>query len=737
MPDSRLSGFYKLSVAERIDALEEHGWLTRSQASTLRAGRQVLAARSADAMSENVLGVFGLPYSVVPNFRLNGVDRLVPMAVEEPSVVAALSKAAGLARASGGFQADCEKSLLAGQVHVVGMPDADQAAAALRDSRDALITAANSVHPRMVERGGGVLDLEIRQLALPGGAALLVLHVLVDTRDAMGANLVNSICEALAGEVAELTAGRVALRILSNLADSSLVRASVRYPLDALATGGFTAVQVRDAIVLANDIARVDPYRAATHNKGIMNGIDPLAIATGNDWRAIEASAHAYAARDGAYRALTDWRCSDEGDLLGNIVLPLKVGTVGGTLAANPAVELSLALAGITSAGELAQMMAAVGLAQNFAALRALATVGIQHGHMRQHARSLASAAGASGGEIETVADLLVGSGDVKAWKAAELVAARQAQDSMDGAATAASKVILFGEHAVVYDKHALAVALPGAVRALAVESTEGNSIRCPDWETTQGVNAKTETALSQMRQCIQQELGVGQRQFSITIRTRLPGGKGLGLSAAVAVAVTRAIADAAELEIDDERVNAIAFECEKLSHGTPSGVDNTIACFASPILYRRAGTPVLTPLELREPPPLVVAIGHQTGETRRMVDGVRQRREEVPQPFDDIFRQIDALAVAGAEQLQAADYDKLGASMNLCHGLLNALGVSTPELEFMVQLARDAGARGAKLTGAGGGGAIVALCPGRKNKVVEAFRAAGFDAFDCTDYRA
>ncbi|MEK6216017.1 MAG: hydroxymethylglutaryl-CoA reductase, degradative, partial [Boseongicola sp.] len=376
MSNSRVSGLYKLSVSERIDKLENLGWLASDAARDLRAGRQVISAIAADKIIENVIGVFGLPLAIAPNFIVNEREYIVPLVVEEPSIVAALSSAAALARVTGGFSATLSESLLAGQIHIVGVADVDAAISLLRDAVGELVSAANDVHPRLLARGGGVRDIEFRALRLEDGSPLIATHVLVDTCDAMGANLTNTICESIAPRVAEICGGDIALRILSNLADRSVCRATVRYTADDLVNDSMTGEAVRDRIVLASDIAMVDPHRAVTHNKGVMNGIDALAIATGNDWRAIEAGAHAFAVRNGEYSSLTRWSVADNGDLDGQIAVPLKPGIVGGTLSSNPAAALGLAIASVTSAAELAKLMAAVGLAQNFAALRALATKG-------------------------------------------------------------------------------------------------------------------------------------------------------------------------------------------------------------------------------------------------------------------------------------------------------------------------------------------------------------------------
>jgi len=702
MTDSRIRGLYKLPVADRIARLEELGWLTPGDAGALNGGHQVLSIGAADRMIENVIGVFGLPLAVAPNFLVNGRDCVVPLVVEEPSIVAGLSGAAALARASGGFDVDSSGSLLAGQVHVTGIDDVDHAIATLEQSKDGLINAANAVHPRLVARGGGVRDIEFRLLELPRGDTAIAVHILVDTCDAMGANLVNTVCEALAPEIAAACSGEVALRILSNLADRSLYTARARFALPG---------EERDAIILANDIALADPYRAATHNKGVMNGVDAVAIATGNDWRAIEAGVHAFAAGTGQYRSLTNWSIADDGQLLGEITLPLKVGTVGGTLASNPAAALGLALTGAQSADELAGIMAATGLAQNFAALRALATSGIQAGHMKLHARSVAAAAGAGDDQFDAVVEKLVASGEIKDWKAREILADLQGADAAEPQGSAAGKVILLGEHGVVYGRHALALPIPDAVGVVLTEAPS-LSHDLPD--------AFVDRLLA--------ELGVTQTSWRIDIQSRLPFGKGLGSSAAVAVAIARAFDATLGLALDDERINAIAFECEKLAHGTPSGVDNTLATYARPMLFRNDGGLHFQFLEPAEAPPVVVAWGEETGSTKEMVGGVRDRYSAAPERFDAIFDQMDGLSREGARLLRDGDWRGLGTLMNLCQGLLNAIGVSTPELERMIAMARQNGAAGAKLTGAGGGGSIVALCPGRVAEVADALRRCGYN---------
>ena len=702
MTDSRISGLYRLSIPERIARLEEQGWLSSADAARLRDGRHVLAATAADHMIENVVGIFGLPFAIAPNFIVNDREHVVPLVVEEPSIVAGLSGAAAMARPTGGFEVESHSQLLVGQVHLVDVQDADNAIAAIGAARPELLDAANAVHPRLLERGGGVRDIEVRLFALPDGRPLIAVHVLVDTCDAMGANLVNSICEAVAPEIAALCDGQVALRILSNLADRSMFTARVRYALPA---------DVRDAIITANDIALVDPYRAATHNKGIMNGIDAVAIATGNDWRAVEAGAHAYAAASGRYQSLTRWHAAENGDLVGEIKLPLKVGTVGGTLANNPAARLGLALAGADNARELAELMAAVGLAQNFAALRALATHGIQAGHMQLHARSVAASAGAPDSLLDTVVEQLVESGEIKDWKAREILASLQRVDADAPTASAAGKVILLGEHAVVYGRHALALPIPGAVD-VSIVAAKTLSHTLPDAFVA----------------CLLNEMGVAGADVRIIVNSRLPFGKGLGSSAAIAVAIARAFDAYLDLGLDDQRVNEIAFASEKLAHGTPSGIDNTLSTYAQPMLFRRDDGLQIDALDVPSLPPLLVAWGDETGRTSEVVAAVRARREKAKAHYDAVFDHMDRLSLEGAAALQAGDWHKLGAAMNVCHGLLNAIGVATPNLEYMVNLARQSGALGAKLTGAGGGGSIVALCPGSIDEVEGTLRQAGFE---------
>ncbi len=422
---SRLPGFYKLGLAERVAVVGDWAELDDEERAIL-AGRG-LQPGQADLMIENVVGTYALPLGIAANFLVNGRDYLIPMAVEEPSVLAAISHAAKLIRAGGGFQAESTDPVMIGQMQVLDVPDLEAARQAILAHRAELMALADSYSDSIVRYGGGARDIEARPFANTPVGPMLVVHLLFDTRDAMGANTINTAVEAIASRVAELTGGRVVLRILSNLADRRTTTARGIIPADALTQTDLPGKTVARLIAEANAFAIVDPYRAATHNKGIMNGIDALCIATGNDWRAIEAGAHSFAAHHsrnpGSYSALTDWHVNENGDLYGEITLPLAVGTVGGATKVHPTARVAMKILGVQSARELAEVMASVGLAQNLAAIRALATHGIQRGHMRLHARQIALAAGAAEGQVQAIADQLVAEGNIRVERARELIA--------------------------------------------------------------------------------------------------------------------------------------------------------------------------------------------------------------------------------------------------------------------------------------------------------------------------
>ncbi len=419
---SRIPGFYKLSVAERRARIAAAAGLTAAQLTALDAS--ALSLDAADGMIENVIGEYALPFAVALNFVIDNQSRFVPMAVEEASVVAAASNAAKMASVTGGFTSQCSAPIMVGQVQLLDIVDVDRARDAILAQKSELMALAASIVPRLVERGGGPRDLTVRELSRPpmpdGG--MLVVHWHIDCRDAMGANLVNTLCERTAERLAELAQATIGLRILSNYSDERTVTITCNIADQALAsTDAPDGAAVRRAIASAARFAELDSYRATTHNKGIMNGIDAVLVATGQDWRAVEAGAHAYAARSGAYRPLAVWR--DTGtDLHGELTMPMAVGAVGGALHTHPGAQLALVLGSITNATELATTAAAAGLATNLAALRALATEGIQRGHMSLHARSLARAAGATGAMVETIASALAASGEVKLERARSLM---------------------------------------------------------------------------------------------------------------------------------------------------------------------------------------------------------------------------------------------------------------------------------------------------------------------------
>ncbi|HRQ37913.1 MAG TPA: hydroxymethylglutaryl-CoA reductase, degradative [Chloroflexota bacterium] len=420
---SRLPGFYKLSLEERIEMVAAWADLTEEDKAILH-GRG-LPPTQADKMIENALGTFALPLGVAANFLINGRDYLIPMAVEEPSVLAAVSHAAKLIREGGGFHTESSDPIMIGQIQLLDIPDMNVAMSAISAHKHRIMEAANESSQNIVKRGGGARDIEIRPFWDTPVGPMLIIHLLYDCRDAMGANAINTAVESIAPLVTELSGGRSNLRILSNLTDRRTATARCTIPADALAQRTtYSGYEVAQLIAEANAFAVVDPYRAATHNKGIMNGIDAVCIATGNDWRAVEAGAHAYAARHGRYQSLTDWHVNDNGDLYGEITLPLSVGVVGGATKVHPTAQVALKILNVQSAAELAQVMAAVGLAQNLAAIKALATVGIQQGHMRMHARQVALAAGALDGQVQIIADQLVEEQNIRVERAKELLSA-------------------------------------------------------------------------------------------------------------------------------------------------------------------------------------------------------------------------------------------------------------------------------------------------------------------------
>lgn len=420
---SRIPGFYKMSIEERKKYIADLFQLSEEDVKQLN-DPVSLPEDIADKMIENVIGTFSLPLGLGLNFLIDGKDYVVPMAVEEPSIVASASYIAKIVREAGGFKTEATERIMIGQIQVVGCPDFEQAKKDILAQKDMLIEAANDAYPSLVKRGGGAEDLEVRMINEDGSkyTKMLIVHLLVNTCDAMGANIINTMAESLAPVVEHITKGKVYLRILSNFADRCLAKATCVIPPELLESEGFTGEEVRDGVVHAYEFAASDPYRAVTHNKGIMNGIDPVLIATGNDWRAVEAGAHAYAARDGHYGSMTKWSVDDEGNLVGELELPMSLGIVGGASRVHPMAKLAYKILRVESAKELARVIVAVGLAQNLGALKALVTDGIQKGHMALHSRSVAMAAGATGELVDIISQKMIEAKEIRVGYAKKLM---------------------------------------------------------------------------------------------------------------------------------------------------------------------------------------------------------------------------------------------------------------------------------------------------------------------------
>jgi len=421
--NSRLGGFYQLNPFERLQAVKSFDGLNDEDLRQLHGGNGALTVERADKMIENVIGTYNLPLGIATNFQINGRDVLIPMVVEEPSIVAGASYAAKLVREGGGFQASSSEPLMIGQIQLVSIADPGRARYDILSRSAEILALANRQSTSLLALGGGAKEIEVRTFDTSPMGPMLVVHLVIDCRDAMGANAINSMTEAVAPLLEQISGGRAYLRILSNLSDRRVSRARAVVPAKALARDGLTGEEVVEGILWAYAFAAVDPYRATTHNKGILNGIDPVLLATGNDWRAIEAGAHAYAARSGHYTSLTTWERDAQGNLVGTIEMPLAVGIVGGATKVHPAAQAALKLLNVKHAHELAEVCVCAGLASNLAAMRALATEGIQRGHMGLHARQIAMAAGAHGAEIDEIARRMVEEQVIKPVRAEALLA--------------------------------------------------------------------------------------------------------------------------------------------------------------------------------------------------------------------------------------------------------------------------------------------------------------------------
>ncbi|MGF1669753.1 MAG: hydroxymethylglutaryl-CoA reductase, degradative [Balneolaceae bacterium] len=745
---SRIPKFYKLSVEKRLRILNEEGILNTEDYLALLDQHQVLTADEADKMIENVIGVFGLPMGLGLNFIINDKPYIVPMVVEEPSILAAVSSAAKVVRNAGGFIAESDDPVLIGQIQLVDVSHPMKVRHAILQEKNEILNLANSLHPNMVARGGGAVDLEVMIYSQARHAgSMVVVHLLVDTRDAMGANLVNSMCEGVAPLIEKITSGKVYLRILSNLTDRAMVRARCEIPVDHLNFNSSSGKEVRDGIIRAAEFAATDPYRATTHNKGIMNGIDPVAIATGNDWRAIEAAAHAYAARGSKYTSLTNWFKSDTGNLVGTIDIPIKVGIVGGSLKSNKSVAIAHRILDVKSGTELAEVMGAVGLAQNFSALRALGTEGIQRGHMTLHARSVASTAGAPAGLFEQVLERLVESGEIKVWKAKEIIEELKNEklkkevphtgekEPDDQMAFGYGKIIIAGEHSVVHGTHAVAspITLKMKAKVWARERDKNVHVIIPRWGVEQKLEfgADHKYSIYHSLEMILDSLNLRDRGMNIEIYPEVPRAMGMGGSAALAVAIIRALNMEYGLGLTDKDIQQLSLKSEHIVHGGASGIDNTVSTYGNLIMYQKGDPPKMETLTLKKSIPIVIGLSGVESMTAKMVSRVRDAYQKYPEWYQRIFEQMDELALASRIAIENYDLERLGVIMNLNHGYLNVLRVSSPEVEELVEISRNNGALGAKLTGGGGGGAMIAMCETaeKQNQVKEAIRKAGFDA--------
>ncbi len=718
---SRIPGFYRLPVEQRLAYLARSFELSDEQLNELRNGN-ALRIEHAVNLVENAIGVFSLPLGLGLNFLIDGKNYIIPMAIEEASIIAAASKAALIIRAGGGFQTDIDKAVMIGQVQVLDLPDPEKAAAVLHDKKKEIIEQANLAGPRMVLRGGGVFDIETRIIdGGPSVGKMLILHLLYDVCEAMGANAINSACEAVGPLVEKLTGGRVNLRILSNLADRRLARASFKLPFEYLATKEFTGEQVAVRMIEAGRFAFADPYRAATHNKGIFNGICAAALALGQDWRAIEAGGHAYAARTGQYRSLTEYKI-ENGCLVGRIELPLQVGWVGGIINSHPGVKTLRKISGVKTARELAGVLASLGLAQNFAACHALSTVGIQKGHMALHARSVALSVGVPAEEVDAVAQEMIKRGEVKVAAAEEiyrrmlkLPKKREKTNELPVRSFAPGKVVLFGEHATVYNYPGITTTIGIGLTISLSRDPDGPRFITPKYKQVFPMRS-SEVDVRVFSRAVEQALsmyGIQKEPIAIEVESDLVPGMGLGSSAAFSVALCSAIRQYKNISTQNRVDSGLFDEVQKLEsifHGTPSGID-AATVLSNGVLWFRKGPPREL-LQLRTPINYsgIVCLVEPGAPTIELVRKVRQERLRDRQRVDSILEEIGAITVDAGIALGIGDNQELGRLMFRNHELLAKLGVSTPGLDKAVSLLLDRGVLGAKLTGSGGGGAVIAL---------------------------
>ncbi len=717
---SRIPRFYRLSVEQRLAHLTRTFGLSDNEIASLRQGN-ALRIDHAVNMVENAVGIMGLPLGLAVNFLVDGKEYLVPMATEEASVIAGASKAALMIRRGGGFSTETTEPVMIGQIQIIDLPASFTTVDIITAHKAEIIEAANFASPRMVRRGGGVYDIEARLLNdAIDSPPMLIVHLFFKVCEAMGANAVNTACEAAAPKVVSITGGEANLKVVSNLADQRITRAGFRIPILSLADTEDQARRIAHRLVEAGRMAELDPYRAATHNKGIFNGIDAMAIALGQDWRAIEAGGHAYAARSGSYRSLTKYRMDGE-ILAGEIELPLQVGLIGGAVAVNPAVKILRRVTGVENSREMARLMAAVGLGQNFAACLALCTEGIQKGHMALHARSLAVSAGVATEDVTHVAEEMVQHGRINIAAAEDiyrhlrLKRAAVRPSPLPVESFVPGKVVLFGEHATVYGHPGIVAAVNVGLTVKIAPDPDGPRFIQPDFRKRFPIpDSDGDFRLfSRAADIALERHDMTLEPIAINIESDLIPGVGMGSSAAFAAAICRAFRTykrLPEATLWNHDIFEQVQELERVFHGNPSGMDAAAVLSGGVIWFRRGNPREILPLRLPKPLSLLIAVVEPGARTVDMVRRVKQAYEKDPRVVQAILDDIGNLTVDAGISLGTGSLEETGRLMFRNHESLARLGVSTKALDSAVELALDNGALGAKLTGSGGGGAVIAL---------------------------
>ena len=718
---SRIPGFYRLSVEQRLAYLARVYNLSKEEVAMLREGSSLKISHAVN-MVENAIGVFGLPLGLAANFLIDDKEYLIPMAIEEPSIIAAASKAALLIREGGGFKTSVDPSVMIGQVQICGLSNLDSAEKAILKEKREILNLANKSIPRMRKRGGGAIDLEVRKFSGNDQVGpILMVHLLIDVCEAMGANTINTACEAIGPMIEKITRGRVNMRILSNLSDRRLARAEFSLPVEKLSRDKLSGEEVASHLLESGYIAEVDPYRAATHNKGIFNGLSAAALALGQDWRAIEAGGHAYAARSGQYRSLSHFEVKDR-VFRGSIELPVQVGMVGGATKSHPGVRILRKIIGVDTSRQLAGLLAAVGLGQTFAACLALSTEGIQKGHMTLHARSVAISAGVPSDQVGRVAQEMVRRGEIKVDTAEEIYGSirkrkihliRREKHPVE--AFAPGKTILFGEHAIVYNYPGIIVTIDQGLKVKIRPDDDGPRFVQPEFAQTFPMpdTNRDFRKFSQAVDIILDKFNLQKEQIEILVESELVPGVGLGSSASFSVALCRAFRNYIYQENgkgwSDELFEA-AQELEKVFHGNPSGADVASILHGGVIWFRKANPREIIPLYVSKTMYGVVCVVEEGARTLDMVRKVQCHRERDQKYVDTIFNEIGDISIDARLAFGMGDAEAIGHLMSRNHELLARLGLSTSGLDHAVDYIMDHGALGAKLTGAGGGGAVVAL---------------------------